>query len=159
VFDTTANEEEHQMSETHEAFCCMKNETKNKTMSEFNGVCSKVYILKGLEVIGDHDTAEKIKFDLKNQPGFKLAGLKDGEFLGGNDVVGVKAIITKKGFTSGKYHIILEDLVDGILGAVVVNGPALAKDRFKTNGRESELIKVAEKLNRELYDEYIDTYE
>jgi hypothetical protein len=43
VFDTTANEEEHQMPETHEAFCCMKNETKNKTMSEFNGVCSKVY--------------------------------------------------------------------------------------------------------------------
>jgi hypothetical protein len=138
-------------------FTKLKTEKKVSDSTVIN--IGKVYILKGLEVIGDHDTAEKIKFDLKHQPGFKLAGLKDGEFLGGNDVVGVKAIITKKGFTSGKYHIIIEDLVDGILGAVVVNGPALAKDRFKTNGRESELIKVAEKLNRELYDEYIDTYE
>jgi hypothetical protein len=43
VFDTTANKPEYQMPETHEEFCCMKNETKNKTMVEFNGICSKVY--------------------------------------------------------------------------------------------------------------------
>ena len=47
VFDTTANKPEFQMPETHEEFCCMKNETKNKTITEFNGVCSKVYSKNG----------------------------------------------------------------------------------------------------------------
>lgn len=43
VFDTSGNKTRYQMPETHEEFCFMKNETKNKSMTEFNGLCSKVY--------------------------------------------------------------------------------------------------------------------
>lgn len=113
----------------------------------------KVEFLKDLEIVGDHQTAGKILKDLKKQHGFKLAGLEEGEYLS-NGAVAIKAIITKRDFTPGVYHVILEDLEDGMLGAVVVNGASHAKERFNTNGREIDLVKAAEKLNRKFYDEY-----
>lgn len=43
VFDTSFNEAEYQQPETHEELCFMKNETKNEPITNFNGICSKVY--------------------------------------------------------------------------------------------------------------------
>ena len=43
VFDTSFNKPEFQDPTTHEELCFMKNETKNVPITEFNGICSKVY--------------------------------------------------------------------------------------------------------------------
>lgn len=43
VFDTSFNAPEFQDPTTHEELCFMKNETKNVPITEFNGICSKVY--------------------------------------------------------------------------------------------------------------------
>ena len=45
VFDTSFNKPEFQDPATHEALCFMKNETENEPITEFNGICSKVYSL------------------------------------------------------------------------------------------------------------------
>ena len=109
-------------------------------------------VIDGVQINGDSVAAQKIIDWLKSAQSYQLLGLADDQNINSEDLH-VKKVFTISGL--GTPIIILDDIVDGELFAIVVNGPTSAKEYLNFNGRAAKLTQIAIEKNRKVYERYI----
>lgn len=112
----------------------------------------KLIVADEVEINGDKATAQKIINDLKSTSSHKLLGLADDQKIYSKELV-IKKVFTVSRL--GNPIILLEEVNDGKLFAIAINGPTSVKDYLGFNGRSVKLEEIVAKMNRIVYEEYI----